>query len=1365
MCHATMPKEAMEVANNNANNQSQDVIKPSSSPSPSSSSPVRKIDPVVRAINTTMYGLVVHFGTLWMIELSQHHTTHHDHATSTGTTDSIDTAAQLYPGHLLVILFLHEYWVYLQHTNVLANPLLQHLDRQYGIALLKSNKHWSIAGTLSAYWARETLGMFLCLPFLVVQSQYQHGRGEFSTTQYMILYSLIYHTIKSRGVRQDALTRSSSKFGIMRLVIDKFYTHSSSEVMVTLLRLALQGVDTFIHYCIVRDLVISSSSSRESYNWFVNSMHILFTVWVLHAALNQLFRCSTASLMVTTWHSLTGKGGSAKAEGGTDRSIQKQNSFDSTSTEGESVSSNSDTSTLSDIRQDDGNCTSQNKSEIKDNDDFIVRQLLHHKRVQDNLKGRHGTASNGVDKAVRLETAITIVSSFFMIGLGEVPLKALSTTMMNDSCIDLLGSSTHNRQRIISLSLYAWLLWSLLHGIAAMFLKSKSLQRSMKTMQLRHTSLAINRRRSLVHMIDLAVMIGVATYIVQPEDKLMILAICAFLNGKVFMKSLQNEFPKLIWKSLMVLEFISKLAILRMVSESFAADDNFTIISSALSIIWAVWVVSSSVPTPCECLNLQSGVADVVFLGHPALLSDCWALWLLPYSLEERWQAPIWTVLLWPVHYLVGLYVCKYRAKLFGDGASFFCCDDNYYGQTRMQNWVASHFGRHFVTHPRHVKDNIEAAARHAEQIGVRVLCLGALNKAESINGGGLGIAKALGPKRRLSVIHGNHLTAAAVVETIHQCFGDGKEKLFLTGASSKVGWAVAQALRDRYGYDILCHSTDPGRRKHFERNGFAAASKLSEGAAYSKFWIVGKYDTQVAKLIPQNATACVFSVPHPLESRPDVRVIEAGTLHMDLSQLDRPRVFTNKLKEYEIFACHAASVVACYRLEHCGVTRIDEVGPVDPNEMDSWLDDAKRLGFSIPQYEPVLETLSNALPDNKPPVVIVGAGPSGLCVASYLNQKQIPYVLLEANEDPNMFGSWGQHFSGLEITTQKKWCSLPGLPMSDSDFPNETVTAEEYQQYLKHYVNRYDINIRRGVRVKSVEKGTELTPYIVKYYSSDGGDDEVTELAAWSVVDATGKHRIAQKNTSDDIVGKLDECEIPYVHSTEMCDDTKWKQAIEAAQNGRLCVVGLGNSASDLITMILQQCNSKSNMRSEPAIHVAARTIPPVFPRRAKLLRVDTLGYFMRLLPYILQDLLVKMLWWFIPGSKICNAAFPSHLKRWNKIHGRVPVIDKFGVLAEGFQLGKLVGHGPILDISKGKEVRFHDQPLADNIAVTSALSGVKIDMVILATGYREGCVIEREDRLNGLYKCGFVCDRFLPLKSIGEDAKAIADDIAASY
>ena len=601
------------------------------------------------------------------------------------------------------------------------------------------------------------------------------------------------------------------------------------------------------------------------------------------------------------------------------------------------------------------------------------------------------------------------------------------------------------------------------------------------------------------------------------------------------------------------------------------------------------------------------------------------------------------------------------------------------------------------------------------------------------------------------------------MVETIFHCFGDRKTKLFLTGASSKVGWAVARALRDRHGYDVLCHSTDPERRRHFVLNGFASASTLAEGSAFSRHWVVGKYDAEVSEAIPLGAVAIVFSVPHPLIGRRDVRVIEAGTLHMDLSRLKKPRVFANKLREHEIFACHAAAFVAAHRLDSLNLARIDEMGPVDPDEMDGWLADAQKLGFVVPYVEPVPNSDANSLAENKPPVVIVGGGPSGLSVAAYLSQKEVPHIVLEAQTNADLFGSWGQHFSGLEITTHKKWCELPGLHMRDKEYPTEYVSAEDYQRYLKHYVHRFAINIRRGARVTSIERGSDQNPYIVKY-----GEHDIVE--AWAVVVASGKHRIPKKHPSDDVALKLKSSALPHVHSTEVCDDIIWLQAVQAAQKGRLCIVGFGNSAADLVNAILQQCHENSagdSTANTPMIHIAARTVPPVFPRRISFLRVDSLGYLIRALPCTVQDMLVRFLWRIIPGSRICDSAFPSHLQRWSRIRGRVPVVDKYGLLALGFQSGALVGHGPIMDITKDKVIQFNDQPTPLVRSSASTLScRVNIDMVILATGYTNDCVIGREDRLNGLYKCGFgSTDRFLPLLTISEDAKCIADDIAETY
>ncbi len=438
---------------------------------PTPTSPVRKVDPIVRALHTVIHGLVVHFATIWSIP-------NFDAAESSKSENP-----SYPPGALVTILLLHEYWVFLQHSNVFANPFCQHLDRQYGIALLKSNEHWAIAGTLSAYWCRETLGMFFCLPFL------QHDVGDsdailyrgFSITQYLILYSLIYHTIKSRGVREDTLRRYSTKFGIMRLVIDKFYLHSSSEIYISLLRVFLQGFDTFIHFRIICDLVLLFNDGA-SLGWFLYTMHITFFVWVIHAALNQLLRCSTASVMVQSWHALSMKM-SPRSESNDNQQQDIKLDWKTTEhlgfepkdcgsvSEGESTTSNNSSFT--------DNYSHETVETIScDDEDFLVRYLLRPGRVPDELKGRQGRASAGVDSVIRIETAVAILTSFFMFGLSETPFRFLSLGYKNGerikACVgDASFASSWNFQRIIHLMSLAWILWGLLYGIWAMMLKHR----------------------------------------------------------------------------------------------------------------------------------------------------------------------------------------------------------------------------------------------------------------------------------------------------------------------------------------------------------------------------------------------------------------------------------------------------------------------------------------------------------------------------------------------------------------------------------------------------------------------------------------------------------------------------------------------------------------------------------------------------------------------------------------------------------------------------------------------------------------------------------------------------------------------------
>jgi hypothetical protein len=904
----------------------------------SNPSSIGHVDPLERALLTILYGIVIHFGTMWIfLEITWLRPSFENQSSSYQVTNYTIP-------WLPTLLICHEYWIYLQHSNVWSNPLCQRLDRQYGIALLRENQHWAIAGTLSAYWCRESLSMFLCLCCSPQRSP--------TWTSYAILYSLVYHTIKSYGIRLDAMRRYSPlPFGIMSTVIDKFYWHSHSEQVRSIVRWSLQGLDTFIHAAIIRDMWMGHIT--------VSTFHTIFIVWVSHAALNQYFRCSTATLMVETWHWMTEQTRiSTRGELDLNQLVDR-NTDNVAERNGDLDAKSNNYGTKQDYRN--GAYP----------DDFAVRDLLRKGRVPVALQGRQGAVSRGVDSAVFMEALLTIISVLYVIGFGILPFPILAQK-------NPLINVENFVQEITMLTLYCAFLTRLLFKLTSIILPNP-----MKY-ETKHQRTGIRRWRFLYSTVDVILVVLYASNLQNTQrSSLRILAIifALLVTVKLFSQTTESTIPKIFQLFLDGSEGWMMLNITKLIWDD--CSHSLIIVDTIVCLLWACLAIFRPLEYNSK-KSSQAGSPDVVFLGHPVELSDCWALWQLPYSLQERWKRPWWSVPLWPLHFIVGYFTCHWRVKLFGDSASFFNCDDVTYGNVRIQTWTAPHFARHFILAPRQVKRNIEAAARHANHSGVKVLCLGALNKAEGINGGGIGVVRSLGSNPNVSIIHGNHLTAAAVVETAYECFGP-RAKVFLTGASSKVGWAVAQALRRRYKYDILCHSSEQSRRDLFISHGFKTTGNMHDGTSFTNLWIVGKYDPMVETFIPQGSTAVVFAVPHPLASRRDVQVVEAGMLHMNTANLDRPRRFTNKLKNHEIYACHVAGIVAANRLksgiDYPGNLGKHEVGPIDIETMDEWLKDARALGFCIPSVS-VKRNEPNSL---KSPVIIIGAGPSGLAVAASL--------------------------------------------------------------------------------------------------------------------------------------------------------------------------------------------------------------------------------------------------------------------------------------------------------------------------------------------------------------------------------------------
>ena len=101
---------------------------------------------------------------------------------------------------------------------------------------------------------------------------------------------------------------------------------------------------------------------------------------------------------------------------------------------------------------------------------------------------------------------------------------------------------------------------------------------------------------------------------------------------------------------------------------------------------------------------------------------------------------------------------------------------------------------------------------------------------------------------------------------------------------------------------------------------------------------------------------------------------------------------------------------------------------------------------------------------------IIVGGGQAGLAVGYYLAQGNRSFVILDANERTG--DSWRKRWESLQLFTPAYLSDLPGL-----DFPgprSRCPTKDEMADYLEAYATRFDLPVRRGMRVKAVTKNAD---------------------------------------------------------------------------------------------------------------------------------------------------------------------------------------------------------------------------------------------------------------------------------------------------
>lgn len=124
-------------------------------------------------------------------------------------------------------------------------------------------------------------------------------------------------------------------------------------------------------------------------------------------------------------------------------------------------------------------------------------------------------------------------------------------------------------------------------------------------------------------------------------------------------------------------------------------------------------------------------------------------------------------------------------------------------------------------------------------------------------------------------------------------------------------------------------------------------------------------------------------------------------------------------------------------------------------------------------------------------PIVIIGAGQSGLVAARAVRDAGLTPVVLEAGSRPA--GSWPHYYDSLAAFSPARYSSLPGLAFPGD--PDRYPSRDEVIAYLERYAEQLDVEIRTRARVESVEQ--EGHGFLV--HTAGGGSVRAAGLVAAS--------------------------------------------------------------------------------------------------------------------------------------------------------------------------------------------------------------------------------------------------------------------------